>query len=113
MSTDSDFVDYTVELLAPLGPVYARRMFGAHGVFIDGLMFAIIDGQTLYLKSDPATRAEFEARGLGPFRYRRGGREVSLSYFEAPAEALDDAEALQPWAARAYQAALRGKGRKR
>ena len=31
------------EELAELGPVSARKMFGGFGVFLDGVMFAIVD----------------------------------------------------------------------
>ena len=33
---------YLLELLAPLGPVSAKRMFGGVGLFHNGIMFGLI-----------------------------------------------------------------------
>ncbi len=42
MATGNDFVHHVSELLAPAGHVVTKRMFGGHGVYIDGLFMAII-----------------------------------------------------------------------
>ena len=39
MAADQDFVNYLLELLEPMPDVTAKRMFGGHGLFRDGLMF--------------------------------------------------------------------------
>lgn len=70
-------------------------------------MFALIHDETLYLRSDEATRDAFAAAGMGPFRYRRRGRWVALGYHQAPPEAVEDSEQLGLWADRALAAALR------
>ena len=103
----SDFVRYLLDLLEDLGGVSARRMFGGHGLFRDGLMFGLVAGDTLYFKVDDRTRAEYEARGLAPFRYQRRGRTVALGYFMAPEEALEDPEVLAAWARQACDVARR------
>lgn len=110
VSADNDFVDYVLELLGPLGPVQARRMFGGWGIYLHEQMFALVSDGRLYFKTDRVNRAEFTGRGLAPFRYRRAGRTVTFSYYEAPAEALDDGEALLPWAQLGLEAALRAAG---
>ena len=38
----SDFMDYLHEVLADFGPITTRRMFGAHGIYRDGLMFGLL-----------------------------------------------------------------------
>ena len=106
---DNDFLDYILELLAPLGQPVGRRMFGGYGIFNHGLMFAIIADRQLYLKTDAANAMEYVSRGLPPFTYQRRGKNVSLSYYQAPDEILDEGEALLPWARRALQAALNTK----
>ena len=75
----------------------------------DGRMFGLIDADTLYLKVDDETRGEYEAAGAGPFLYTREGREIALSYYEAPAEMFDDPDELSDWARRAFEAAMRAK----
>ena len=71
MPVSPEYLDYLLDLLAPLGPVQAKRMFGGAGLFLDGTMFGLIVDDVLYLKADGQTRGAFEARSLGPFTYRK------------------------------------------
>lgn len=82
-------------------------MFGGYGIFKEGRMFAIVIDGTLYFKTDGRTKADFESRDLPPFTYQNKNREISLSYYQAPEEALEDAAVMQHWAEKAYAAALR------
>jgi len=107
-----DFVDYVMELLGPFGTVGARRMFGGHGVYLDGLMFAIVSGDTLYLKADEMNRVEFEQAGCEIFGYARKGKRVTLGFFRAPEDAMESPELMLPWARTAYAAALRANAKK-
>lgn len=109
MPAGSEFADFVLELLAPLGGVGRRRMFGGHGLYRDGVMFALIADDTLYFKTDATSRGDFEAEGLEPFRYTRQGRPVALSYHRAPDAAFDSPHAMRPWAERGLAAALRGR----
>ena len=104
---EKEMREYLLDQLQLIGPVEARRMFGAHGFFLDGLMFAIYAQRDLYFKADEQSRGLFEARGLAPFSYQRGGRDFALRYYSAPEEAMDDAEQLAHWANIAFAAALR------
>ena len=108
----SEFVSYVVESLQPLGPVSARRMFGGHGIYLDGVMFALIASDQLYLKVDDGNRAAYETAGLEPFTYSGKGAPVRMSYHEAPGEGFDDPELLCAWAREAYAAALRARAAK-
>lgn len=105
----SEFLTYILEMLAPLGQPSGRRMFGGYGIFNHDLMFAIVVDQQLYFKTNNNNVMEYISRGLPPFTYQRRGKRVSLNYYLAPDEILDDSEALLPWAQRAYQAALNTK----
>ncbi len=107
MPVSPEFQDHLLDLLADLGPVQARRMFGGGGLFLDGTMFALMADDALYLKADDDTVADFEAAGSAPFTYEKNGKPVALSYWEAPADILDDGETLCAWAERAWQAARR------
>jgi DNA transformation protein len=104
----SDFIPFVLELLDDWAPVSARRMFGGHGLYHEGLMFAIVMEQRLYLKADEVNRPEFEALGLGPFTYAMKGRDVALSYWAAPDAIFDDPQEAVLWARSAWDAALRG-----
>jgi len=109
---NSEFVAFVVESLRPMGLVAARRMFGGHGVFMEGLMFGLIADDQLYLKVDDDNRAAYEAQGLAPFTYHSRGRTKQLSYREAPDEAFDDADVLCAWGREAFAAALRADAKK-
>ena len=113
MATQSEFVSYLLELLAPLGTVHARAMFGGYGIYRDELMFGLVATDTFYLKADDRNRPEFEAEGLPPFTYKKNDREYAMSYYQAPDYALDDSEALCRWAGPACEAAVRATAAKR
>ncbi len=115
VAVKNEFVAHVVDLLGAFGPVSPRRMFGGYGIFRDGLMFGLIVRDTLFLKADARNRADFEAAGMAPFAYQRGGQDRSLSYYEAPPEAMEDVDELARWAGTAFAAALaadRAKARK-
>jgi DNA transformation protein and related proteins len=40
MTAGSEFVGFVLESLRQLGRIASRRMFGGHGLFMDGVMFA-------------------------------------------------------------------------
>ncbi|MCY4745086.1 TfoX/Sxy family protein [Pelomonas sp. UHG3] len=96
------------ELLAPLGPVRTRPMFGGRGFYVDGLFMALIADGQFYLKADAQTRAHFVDAGCPPFRYAtRDGERVMHGYYRPPEEALESAPLMLPWARLAMEAALR------
>jgi DNA transformation protein len=114
MAKRSEFVDYLVEQLAPLGDVSAKSMFGGWGIFHDGRMFGLVADDTLYFKVDDTSRADFEREKLRPFRYeRRDQGEATLPYYEAPSAALDDRELLCEWGRKGVEAAARAAAKKK
>lgn len=114
MTMSPEFRDYLIDMLRPLGPVTARAMFGGGGLYLDGVIFAIVFDDVLFLKADDETKAAFEDRGMTPITYEREGRDelVEMSYWEAPSELLDDPDALCEWAERAWRTARRVSGKK-
>ena len=54
----------------------------------------------LYLKADDSNRAAFEGAGSLPFTppVPAGRAQMTMPYYEAPADVLDDGEALRSWA---------------
>jgi DNA transformation protein len=90
---------YLLELLAPLGPVAARRMFGGVGLFHNGTMFGLIARDELFFKVGDANRPAYEAAGEAPFSYEtKHGTNTLNSYWRCPPDLLDDADTLQTWA---------------
>lgn len=106
------FVDHCVELLAPLGAVRVRRMFGGHGFYVDEVFCAIVAWERLYLKVNDDTRPRFEAAGCEPFVYDAKNGSVALGYYSAPADAVESPALMLPWARLALQAALAARAAK-
>ena len=90
---------YVVDQLAGLGPVQVRKMFGGAGLYLDGLMFGLVDDARLYFRAQPSSTAAYEARGMKPFEPWAG--HVMKGYWEVPADVLEDVETAVAWAQRA------------
>jgi DNA transformation protein and related proteins len=105
-------VDHCLELLVPLGVVRARRMFGGHGLYCDDLFFGLIADDRLYLKVDEQTQAAFAAAGCARFVYVARGKSMTMGYWTVPAEAMESAALMQPWARLALAAAVRARAAK-
>lgn len=89
---DHSFHDFVVhELLFDIKGISSRPMFGGWGLYSDGKIFGIISDSALYFKVDDSNRDLFTAIDSGPFTFeKKGGREVSLSYYLVPEEIFDD-----------------------
>jgi DNA transformation protein len=115
MPVTPSYKAFVLEQLAVAGPVRARSMFGGVGLYCQGLFFALINDDTLYLKVDDTTRPEFERIGSEPFRPFGDDSHV-MQYYALPAELLEDRAALCPWVEQAVGVARRkaaGKSGKR
>lgn len=104
--TTPPFVAHCLELLAGVGPVRTRPMFGGHGFYAGDVFFALVAYDRLYLKADAASAPRFVAAGGEPFVVEMKGRATTMGYFSAPEEAVDSAQQMTPWARLALQAAL-------
>jgi DNA transformation protein len=114
MARASAFVEHVVETMRAFGAVEAKSMFGGWGLYHQGLFFALIAEDALYLKTDSENRADFDALGLAPFVYpMKDGQTIVMSYCQAPEEALENAESMADWARRGYAAALRAAAKKK
>jgi DNA transformation protein len=110
MKTTSEFADHCLDLFSGLPRVEARTMFGGHAFYVGPAMFAIGDADEwkVWLKVDDETRARFEAAGGVAFTYTAKNRgRTTMSFFTPPDDALEDAEAMLPWARLALEAAER------
>ena len=109
------FHEFVMELFAPMGPVHVRRMFGGAGVFHDGLMFALIADDVIYLKTDAALRAELEAEGCEPFLWTRpsDGKVADMGYVSLPPDAMDAPDLASEWGRKAFAVALAARARRK
>lgn len=103
----SDYVEYLKEVFSEFGSIQPRKMFGGHGIFYKGLMFALVADDTLYLKADETLSKYFTERELEQFSYEKQGKAFKMSYYMAPEDIFDDPEEAKVWADRSYAAAVR------
>ena len=112
MAVTAGFKDFVSELLAEFGPVAIRNMFGGAGVYADGVMFAILVDDTLYLKTDETSARAFASEGMAPFTYTPAGKKrVAMPYWEVPPRLLEEPGELVTWAREAHRIARADKMR--
>lgn len=111
-SDKQQFRDQVVSRLNAVAPVTARGMFGGYGLYLEGVMFALIAYETLYFKVDDENREDYLAAETGPFIYNRNGKLIEMSYYQLPDAVFEDVEALAEWVQKAHAAARRSKQKK-
>jgi DNA transformation protein len=100
---DDSYREFILDQLAPLGrDLECRKMFGGYGLYLGASFFGILYGGRLYFKTDQASRGDYEALGMEPFRPRP--RQTLSEYYEVPVEVVENAEQLFRWARRAARA---------
>ena len=111
MNSQAQLVEHLVEQLAPMRGVTAKRMFGGHGIFKGGLMFALVADGIVFLKADAANAPEFDELDLEPFTYtkKKTGKTSVMSYRRCPESALEQQDELVRWGKSAHAAAKRAK----
>ena len=98
MAVSDDFLRYVLDQLAGLGHVAPRRMFGGVGLYHEERFFGLIAGDVLYFKVNDSNRRDYEARNMGRFRPFADRPHWSMTYYEVPADTLEDAEDCIAWA---------------
>jgi len=82
------------------GDVSARAMFGGHGIYRGGRMFAIVYKDTVYMK---VSEADAQSSARPPLNPRRN--QTLWSYRAVSADELEDREELAALAEKAQHAA--------
>ena len=113
MPKSSPFVSSVLERFNSFAPVTARAMFGGHGLYVEGVMFALIADEQVYLKADAQNQAFFKEAGSTPFVYDLKDKPVTMSYFLLPEAIYEDFEQLQIWLKSAIAAARRNQAKKK
>ncbi len=111
MPVSDGFLAFVTEQLEQVTNLSSRKMFGAVGFYDDGVFFAIVDDDELYLKVNDSTRPNFEERAMEPFRPY--GDERSMNYYQAPADVLEDVAQLAVWVRDAVEVGRSSKRSKR
>lgn len=111
---NKSFHDYVItDLLWSISNLTSRQMFNGYGLYQDDVMFGLIAKSTLYFKVDEQNQARFVQHDSQPFTYRRkDGSSAVLSFWEVPADILEDRITLEEWTEAAIAAARREKAKK-
>lgn len=109
MGLNSNSADEVVERLGRVVPsLRARRMFGGVGLYSGEQFFGIIAYDRLWFKVDDSNRGDYQACGMKAFQ-PFPDRPTTMSYWEVPADLLDDSETLRLWALRSLAVARSAK----
>ena len=105
MNSKNEFSHYILELLSPLGDLQLGRFFGGTALKYEGTQFCMIMKNRLYFRVGKNNLASYLSRDSTPFSYlTKKGRVHVKSYYEVPADILDDQECLLSWAQQAVTA---------
>ena len=100
-SKDISFKDFILDQLQGLDDVEARRMFGGYGLYQDETFFGIVHKGKLFFKIDESTVGEYHKWKMKPFR--PNPKQTLKSYYQVPADVIEDADELRQWAVKAIE----------
>jgi DNA transformation protein len=107
MPITAGYLGYVLDQLSGLSEVVAKRTFGGVGLYFGDAIFALIEGDAVYLQADELSRPEFVARGMPQFSPTQTKPDIITSnFYRVPDDVLGDAGQLTVWARRAVRAAL-------
>lgn len=113
-SLDEGLLAWVQEALEPMGRVTMRRMMGAATLYLDGTLFAVLQGSEIGFKADTESNPIWDREGCERFSLTfKDGRVETINYRRGPLDVYDDPEAMQRWAALALDAGFRSARKKR
>jgi len=99
--------DHIADLLADIGPVKTRNMFGSASLRLNNVLLGIVVDDRIHVRTDVNTRPVFLAEGSRPFEFdKHTGEYIVTSYYALPDWLYDEPEELRRWLLAAYEAAL-------
>ncbi|MEL6857894.1 MAG: TfoX/Sxy family protein [Pseudomonadota bacterium] len=108
---DNPFHTYVEDLFANLGRIRIRKMFGGAGVYSGEDMFALIDKDRVYVKSDDHLKQHLVSEGGEAFEWTNPntGKTIQMSYVSLPVNALDDRDEASAWGRKALDVAIQAR----
>lgn len=115
MAKQPSYVTYILEeALVDVPGLSARPMFGAYGMYKDGIFFAIIEDDELFFKVNDETVQAYIERNSRQFSYPMKNGEISkMNYWKVPDEILEDREEVVTWIETSVQVARQNKLKKK
>ena len=110
MALTREFEAFALELLAGLGALRSKRMFGGAALYAGEVLFALADDDAIWIKVDDAVEPLFVAEGPPLLSYSsKAGEVMTMPYRRLPETALDDPDEAVRWAKLGVEAAIRKK----
>lgn len=98
-----DFMEYVIkDLLRDIDGVSTRRMFSGVGIYKNGIIFAIVINDTLFFKTDATNQHLYKKYNSKPFSFMQKNKMIELSYWEVPADVIENKILLQQWLEQSY-----------
>jgi DNA transformation protein len=108
------YVDYVVDILSSFEHTKFRKMFGGYGIYKDEIFYGIISDGILYFKVDDSNRSMYESYGSKPLSFEtKNKKQIVMSYWEVPADILENRNNLTIWVQQAFDVAKKTKKVKR
>jgi DNA transformation protein len=107
MKKDSSYHDFVVyDLMSRLPDISSRPMMSGWSIYSDGVPFAAIIGNRLYMKATGKYAEKLLSLGWVRFSYeKKDNKTISMNYWEVPDELFDDNETLNELAEEAIVSA--------
>lgn len=103
---DGSFREFVLEQVRGVGVVMCKPMFGGYGLSHQGKFFGILHKDRLYFKVSEDTQAAYVQAGSEPFVPNKG--RTLVSFYEVPADILENPKRTVEWARAAIRAAAIG-----
>lgn len=115
MAKHDPYVTYILEeALGHVSGMNVRPMFGAYGMYKDGIFFALIEDGELFFKVNDLTVGEYKKRESRQFTYPMKNGEISkLNYWKVPEEILENRDEVILWIETAVNVARENKMKKK
>lgn len=111
-SHTAPYLTYSCEdVLGHIDGIHSRAMFGGHGIYQNGVIFAIIVSSQLYFKVDHTNKAQYEQAGSNPFTYNGKAKPIQMSYWTVPESIIEDPNTLSKWVSQSVEISQKNKKR--
>ena len=105
MALNEEYRTFVLDQLSGFGVFEAKNQFGGTALMSEGVAFAKIKHNKVWLKVDTTNLDDFVKHGMPQYTYGKDGSR-KLNFYEAPSEVIEDRDELVIWAKKALVAAI-------
>lgn len=105
MALNEDFKNFILDQLSGFGEFESKNQFGGIALMSEGVAFAKIKHDKLWLKVDKSNIDDFSKYKMNQYTYGKDNSR-KLNFYEAPVDITEDKDKLVQWAKKSLQAAI-------